>query len=127
MLKGMLTDKQRTFLMNLPEDRLLTSNERHYVSKIRRKAKKALKDLDLIFEKLPQSYLIFPEQDIPSLKNPIEEVTKILYFQNYRNEFLKRRKQRSKRKINKEAISRKTRKQINDIINSVLNQLQTKP
>lgn len=124
--RGILTPKERVFLSNFPRGRVLTSNERHYVSSIENKTRKALKDLNLIFDKLRYPYLLFSEGDTPSLQKPVEEVTEILYYQNYRNEFRKRLKRKVKRKIDKEAISQKTRKQLNEIINSVLNELQAK-
>lgn len=123
----MLTNKQRAFLLNFPEDRLLNQNERKFLSRVRRKTKRALSDLDLIFEKIPQPYLLFSEEEIPSLKKPMEEVTEILFYQNYRNEHLKRRNRRTKHQINKKIISKKTKKQIQEIVNPILRQLEAKP
>jgi len=123
--RGILTPKERAFLINFPSGRSLTSHERHYVSSITHKTRKALKDLDVIFEKLPDSHLLLSEEDMSSLKKPIEEITEILYHRNYPREFWRRRKIR--REVDKRVLCEKTRNQINKIVNSTLNKLRAKP
>lgn len=120
MVRGILTDNQRNFLLNYPEGRPLTDNERHYTSSITRKTRKALIDLELILEKLPLSYLVFSENDMISLRKPIEVVTEILCQQNYRREYLKRLLNKTKREINRQAIRQQTKKQLIQIIDSAL-------
>ena len=119
--RGILTDKERDFLNNIPRDRTLTSRERHYTSSIENKTRKALNDLNLILETYPNPYLLFSELPHPSPMTPIIEVTKYLYYRNYQKEFSKRLTNRTKRQISKNAIRQQTRKQLVKIIDSVLN------
>lgn len=124
MVKGILTDKEQTFLMNYPKGRPLTDSERHYASSITRKTRMALKDLELILEKLPLSYLLFSEKHTVSLRKPIEVVTEILSQQNYRREYLKRLANKTKRAIDRQAISQQTRNQLIQIIDSALKNVE---
>lgn len=122
--RGILTPNERFFLNNIPKDRFLKSNERHYLSSIRNKTRKGLKDLNLIFKKLPYDrYSLFSEEEMPSLKRPIEEVTKILYNRNHRYLLKTIRAQKMRREPDKQVVCYRTRKQINEIVNSTLNKL----
>lgn len=115
--RGILTPKERSFLNNIPQNRLMNSNERHYYSSIKNKTTKALEDLDLIFKKLPYDVhsLFPPKEKLSSLERAIQEVTVLLYNENY-----PRKPKRLHTKADKKTTKRKTRRQIVQVVDSVL-------
>lgn len=104
--RGILTINERSFLEKMESRHGLLSNSRNYLSSIIHKSRKGLADLDLIFEKLeyPDILFIFSEHSM-SLKEPMQKLVKILYYEN--------------RKDKKE-----TRKRLNEIVESALDKLQ---
>jgi len=119
-----LTEKERYFLSDYSQNKKLEDKERQYLSSITRKTKKALKDLEIIFEKLPQPYLLFSEEEEISYWKPIKEVTTILFFKNYQTEFRRRLKDKTKRQIDIEIIRQRTKKQLRQFIDSVLEEVK---
>lgn len=124
MVAGILTSKQRAFLEDYQQGRKYSDRERHYLSSIRRKTRKVLTDLSLVFEKLPQSYLLFSEVEEISYLKPIEKVATILFLKNYQVEYRKRMKDKTKRQIDIEIIKQKTRLQLRQFIESVLKTIE---
>jgi len=128
-VRGILSKGERHFLNN-PPNRILNSNERHYISSIRAKTRKALKDIDLILETMPYGRdLLFEAMDLYSLnENAIGEIAIRLFSRNYREEFWRMRKEdKISGKPDKKLLIEKTRNQLYHFINSVLNEMQTNP
>jgi len=120
MVKGILSNRQHDFLINYPKGRPLKPSERQLSSLIARKTRCALKELNLIFERLPKPYLLFSEEKEISYWKPIEEIVIILFFKNYQLEYRRRMKDKSKRQIDIDIIRQRTRKQLIEMIDSVL-------
>ena len=98
---------------------------KHYRSNILQKTKKAIEDLDLIF-KTYEAWDIFVD-DKPDVRKLIEKAVEFQYHKNHSIEHRKRLKEKVKRKVNRKIITRETKKQIDEIVISALNRLQTKP
>ena len=110
MVTGILTSKQRAFLEDYQQGRKHSDKERQYLSSIRRKTRKVLTDLGFIFEKLPQSYLLFSEKEEISYFKPMEKVATFLFLKNYHREFIKRLRGKTKQQINMQIIRQRTTK-----------------
>jgi len=119
--RGILTPNERKFLQG--KGNYSPNMVRYFKSHILRKTKKAIEDLDLIFKNY-EAWEMFIDNK-PDVKKIVEGAVKLQYNSNYRTEYQERLARKVKLDINKKDISRKTRKQVNEIINSVLIQLQT--
>jgi len=125
--RGILTEKERNFLAIVRESNgNFDSNERHYLSSIRNKTAKALRDLNLVFRTLPyEVYSLFSEGEIPSLERPIREVAEILYYRNCHDEF--RETGKKMQEIDTSHMREKTVMQISEIAFHSLEKFQRPP
>ena len=121
--RAILTVNEKKFLNSFPKAKPLSSNQRHYMSSIENKTRKAFEDLNLILEKHPYPYFLFSGSFSLSLEKPIKEVINIVYSRKHLKEFLSRRKNKIKRKVRKKIIIQQTRKELLQIIDSVLNSM----
>jgi hypothetical protein len=128
--RGILTPTERNFLITLQDiNRPLLSRERKLRNSIERKARKGVKDLHLILEKMPyyRTEILFNEEDVyPIFDITIGEIVESLYSLNYRKEFWRLRKvEMKKEEPDNQVICDQTRNQIIEIVNVVLNDLTT--
>lgn len=120
--RGILTPKERKFLQG--EIKPGRNMVRYFRSNIFRKTRKALEDLDLIFKACQVWRIFIDEWQI--VDNLVKEAVELQYDKNCLNEFRHRRKRKVKRRINKGVIIERTREQLNEIIDSILDDLRTK-
>lgn len=122
--RGILTPKERDFLVNNKKTKNFTSSERHLISSITNKTKKGILDLRLIIEKLRHSHWLFPNEEGKGYYAVLaEEAAKILFEWNLTKEKARRHRAKINRKINKKPIKAKTAKQLQEIIASTLREL----
>jgi hypothetical protein len=122
--RGILTPKERHFLVNTKKTKNFTSSERHLISSITNKTKKGILDLRLIIEKLKYSHWLFPNEDGKGYYAVLaEEAAKILFELNLMKEKARRHRAKIKRKINEKPIKAKTAKQLQEIIKATIDQL----
>lgn len=122
-VKGILTDKERDFLLD--KGHYNPNSVRYYRSHILHKTRKAIRDLDLVFGMYPAWQIFTP--DTPDVKKIIRGAAEIQYNKNYAKAFHLRLRLGLKQNISKKVISRITKKQITEIVESTLDELQTKP